>query len=196
MKKYLFAIIGLLLILLVALSFYSARLRRENARIKSNNLVLSSQLDTFRTELGESAARVDRLNLTLKEFKQQNQELNERIKMLDLRLKRVTSYSINGYESSINFTVPLQINPTLPGVPTEKRFTYVDTWNRVEGIIRSYSVNCAVTHKDTIDQIIYRVPRKFLFIRWGTKKVSQIITLRDTNSTIVYSKYIELQRKR
>ena len=196
MKKYLFAIIGLLLILLVALSFYTAHLRRENIRVKSNNLVLSSQLDTFRTALGESASRVDRLTLTVKEFKQQNQELNERIKMLDLRLRRVTSYSINGYESSINFTVPLQINPTLPGVPVEKRFTYIDTWNRVEGIIRSDSVNCAVTHKDTIDQIIYRVPRKFLFIRWGTKKVSQIITLRDTNSTIVYSKYIELQRKR
>ena len=195
MKKYLFAIVGILLVVVVSLSIYSAHLRKENIRIAGNNLVLSSRLDTFRTALGESASQVDRLQLTLREFKDQNQELNDRIKMLDLRLRRVTSYSINGYQSNINFTVPLYVNPTMPGVPVERRFTYFDTWNRVEGLIRSDSVKCSVTHKDTIDQIIYRVPRKFLFIRWGTKKVSQIITLRDTNSTIIYSKYIELQKQ-
>lgn len=195
MKKYLFTIVGILLVAVVSLSIYSAHLRKENIRIAGNNLVLSSRLDTFRTALGESASQVDRLQLTLREFKDQNQELNDRIKMLDLRLRRVTSYSINGYESNINFTVPLNVNPTMPGVPVERRFTYSDTWNRVEGLIRSDSVKCSVIHKDTIDQIIYRVPRKFLFIRWGTKKVSQIITLRDTNSTIIYSKYIELQKQ-
>lgn len=196
MKKYLFAIIAVLLAVVAVLCVYVSHLRDENSRIKSNNVVLSSQLDTFRTKLGESAAMVDRLSLTLGEFRQQNQELNERIKMLDLRLRRINSYSINGYQSSVTFTVPLTIASAMPGVSVERRFLWSDTWNRVEGVVASDSVKCSVVHKDTIDQIIYRVPRKFLFIRWGTKKVSQIITLRDTNSAIVYSRYIELQKKR
>lgn len=196
MKKYLFAIIAVLLAVVAVLCVYVSHLRDENSRIKSNNVVLSSQLDTFRTKLGESAAMVDRLSLTLGEFRQQNQVLNERIKMLDLRLRRVSSYSINGYQSSVTFTVPLTIASAMPGVSVERRFLWNDRWNRVEGVIASDSVKCSVVHKDTIDQIIYRVPRKFLFIRWGTKKVSQIITLRDTNAAIVYSKYIELQKMR
>lgn len=194
MKKYLFAAIGVLLFALAALGMYANNLRKDNLRIKSNNIVLSSQLDTFRTKLGESASMVDRLSLTVKEFRQQNQELAERVKMLDLRLRRVSSYSINGYESSVTFTVPLTTVFSMPNTKQEQRFTWSNTWNRVEGVIASDSVKCSVTHKDTIDQIIYRVPRKFLFIKWGTKKVSQIITLRDTNSSIVYSKYIELKK--
>lgn len=194
MKKYLFIIIAVLLIALAALGMYTNYLRKDNLRIKSNNVVLSSQLDTFRTRLGESASMVDRLSLTVKEFGQQNQQLAERVKMLDLRLRRVSSYSINGYESSVTFTVPLTTVSSMPNTKQEQRFVWNNTWNRVEGVIASDSVKCIVEHKDTIDQIIYRVPRKFLFIKWGTKKVSQIITLRDTNSSIVYSKYIELKK--
>lgn len=194
MKKYLFIIIAVLLIALAALGMYANYLRKDNLRIKSNNVVLSSKLDTFRTKLGESASMVDRLSLTVKEFGQQNQQLAERVKMLDLRLRRVSSYSINGYESSVTFTVPLTTVSSMPNTKQEQRFTWNNTWNRVEGVIASDSVKCIVEHRDTIDQIIYRVPRKFLFIKWGTKKVSQIITLRDTNSSIVYSKYIELKK--
>lgn len=194
MKKYLFIIIAVLLIALAALGMYTNYLRKDNLRIKSNNVVLSSQLDTFRTKLGESASMVDRLSLTVKEFGQQNQQLAERVKMLDLRLRRVSSYSINGYESSVTFTVPLTTVSSMPNTKQERRFVWNNTWNRVEGVIASDSVKCIVEHRDTIDQIIYRVPRKFLFIKWGTKKVSQIITLRDTNSSIVYSKYIELKK--
>lgn len=194
MKKYLFAAIGVLLIIVAVLCMYTSHLRRENTRIKGNNNILSSQLDTFRTKAGEAAAMVDRLSLTLSEFRQQNQELADRVKALDLRLRRINSYSINGYQSSVTFTVPLTIASVMPDAALKRRFCWSDTWNRVEGVIASDSVKCSVTHKDTIDQIVYRVPRKFLFIKWGTKKVSQIITLRDTNSSIVYSKYIELKK--
>ena len=51
-------------------------------------------------------------------------------------------------------------------------------------------------HRDTLDQVIYRVPRRFLFIRWGTKEIRQAVSVRDPKSTIVYSEYVVLKRER
>lgn len=46
--------------------------------------------------------------------------------------------------------------------------------------------------RDTLIQVVYRVPRKFLFFRWGTKAIRQKILSCNPYSQIVYDEYIEL----
>jgi len=53
-----------------------------------------------------------------------------------------------------------------------------------------------VTSTDTLRQIVHRVPRRFLFIRWGTKAIRQEIVSTNPHTRIVYTEYIDMRRKR
>lgn len=196
MIKWFLGIILILLTTVAVLFVNNKSLRTENTRLANNNRVLTADVDTFRTRLGQSVAQVESLNLTLEEFKQQNSSLAEHAQMLELKLRRINSYSINAMQSSVQFTVPLQTSLELPNNASVKQFVWNDTWNRVEGEVSPDSIKCSVKHIDTLDQIIYRVPKKFWFIKYGTKAIKQVVTLRDTNSKIEYSRYIVLKRER
>ena len=63
-------------------------------------------------------------------------------------------------------------------------------------MIRADSVSCRVVSVDTLQQIVHRVPRRFLFIRWGTKAIRQEVVSSNPHTNIVYTEYIELKRKK
>ena len=48
--------------------------------------------------------------------------------------------------------------------------------------------------EDTLRQIIHRVPRRFLFLRFGTKAVRQEIVSSNPHSRIVYTEYVRFER--
>ena len=65
--------LGIILALLatIAVLFTSIKsLKQENTRLTNNNRVLTADVDTFRTRLGQSVAQVESLNLTIAEFKE------------------------------------------------------------------------------------------------------------------------------
>ena len=62
-----------------------------------------------------------------------------------------------------------------PAWDTLRRFRWRDPWVTVEGSIGRDSVECRIRSVDTLRQVVHRVPRRFLFIRWGTKALRQQI---------------------
>ena len=60
--------------------------------------------------------------------------------------------------------------------------------------IRTDSVACRVESTDTLRQVVHRVPRRFLFIRWGTKALRQEIVSSNPHTRIVYSDYVKFER--
>lgn len=196
MKKYLLAILALLFIAICVLWQQNRRLKADYARVSANNAALIEDLDSFKTDNGQMAVTVQRLQLTLKEFKNQNQQLADQADLLRVRLRMMQSYSVNAMHSSVQFTVPLVVSSGKDMAIPVRMFRWADAWNSVDGVISGDSVSCSVQHRDTIDQIVYRVPRKFLFIRYGTKAIRQVVSLRDTSSRVEYSRYIELTRER
>ena len=78
--------------------------------------------------------------------------------------------------------------------PIEKHFTWCDPWVKVRGVICRDSIHCEIHSTDTLTQIVHRVPRRFLFFRWGTKAIRQEITSSNPHTRIVYSEYIRLKR--
>ena len=196
MNRYLSAALCIILAILVALIAENRAIRKENTRLQNNNTVLSAGIDTFRTALGQSVARVGELELTVKELRQHNNGLQERLAQLQIKPRRVQSLSINAITTSFNFAVPLQKKVILPSRQTVHTFTWKDPYNSVEGAIINDSVSCNVKHCDTLDQVIYREPRRFLFFRFGTKAIKQVVSARDPNTTIVYSEYIVLKREK
>lgn len=51
-----------------------------------------------------------------------------------------------------------------------------------------------IESRDTLRQIVHRIPRRFLFIRWGTKALRQEIISSNPHTRIVYSEYIRIER--
>lgn len=196
MNKYLSAILCFILAALIILIAENRAIRKENTRLQNNNAVLSTGIDTFRTALGQSVARVGELELTVKELQQHNDGLQERLAQLQLKPRRIQSLSINAIATSFNFAVPLQKEMILPSQQSVHTFKWKDPYNTVEGAIMNDSVSCSVKHCDTLDQIIYREPRRFLFFKFGTKAIKQVVSARDPNTTIVYSEYIVLKREK
>ena len=47
---------------------------------------------------------------------------------------------------------------------------------------------------DTLHQILHRVPRRLLFIRWGTKGVRQEIRSSNPHTRLVYADYVVIER--
>ena len=64
----------------------------------------------------------------------------------------------------------------------------------LEGEIGPDSVHCRVESIDTLHQVVYRIPRRFLFIRWGTKALRQQIASTNPHTRIVASEYVRIER--
>ena len=47
---------------------------------------------------------------------------------------------------------------------------------------------------DTLRQAVHRIPRRFLFIRWGTKAHRQEIVSTNPHTRIVYAEYVKIER--
>ena len=47
---------------------------------------------------------------------------------------------------------------------------------------------------DTLRQVVHRVPRRFLFIRFGTKAVRQEIVSSNPHTRIVYAEYVRFAK--
>ena len=181
----------LLLIFCVAIMRHSYR---EVARLSNNNEALSSETKLYKSRLDESAASVVALQLKLDEYRKQNARDAKRIRELGIRLRRVESVAKAATESRVEFSAPMCDTVILRD--TLKLFRWSDRWVRVEGVLCNGSVECSVESVDTLHQIIHRVPRKFLFIRYGTKAIRQEIVSSNPHTKVVYADYIELPKRR
>ena len=45
-------------------------------------------------------------------------------------------------------------------------------------------------------QVVHRVPKQWLFFRWGTKAIRQEVVSSNPHTKIVYSEYIELKKRK
>ena len=73
-------------------------------------------------------------------------------------------------------------------------FSHHTPWVHIEGEVRRDTLLLDYHSIDTLHQIVHRVPRKFLFFRFGTKAIRQEIISSNPHTKIVYSEYIELRR--
>ncbi len=166
----------------------------EVTRLRNNNEALSSETKFYKSRYNESTASVVALQLKLKEYRERDARNVQRIKSLGLRLRRVESVAKTATKSAVQFVAPCRDTVILRD--TLSLFRWSDEWVRVEGAIRGDSVECNVSSIDTLHQVVHRVPRRFWFIRYGTKSIRQEITSSNPHTHIVYAEYIELPKRR
>lgn len=167
---------------------------REAQRLDNNQEALMEQITLYRTRLNESAASVRVLQLRCEEYRRLRAEEQRRIRELGIKLRRVESAATTATRSKVEAAAPLRDTVIL--YDTLRYFEWRDPWVKIDGVVYRDSVECRVESVDTLRQVIHRVPRKLLFVKYGTKAIRQEITSSNPHTQIVYSEYIELKRWR
>ena len=201
MKRFLFIA---LLIASGLLWGQTARLRserRERRRLEANQTALMSDIEYYRTKEGKAAASNMVLNLRVSELEKLRAVDAESIRNLGIKLRRVESTARTATATVIELRSKLRDTAIVRETPagaavldSMRTFRWRDPWVTVEGLIDGDSVECAVRSIDTLRQVVHRVPRRFLFIRWGTKAIRQEVVSSNPHTRIVYTDYIQLNR--
>lgn len=187
-----------LLVVALAATLLSGKLLRtlhaENQRLRSNCEALTEDVTLYRTSAGESAATVRSLELMVDEFREQHRADAERIEALGIRLRRAESYAKSvaeqRYEASIRLRDTVVVHDTIT------IFEGGDRWSHIEGTIANDTLHYELRTIDTLHQVVHRVPRRWLFFRFGTRGIRQEIWSSNPNTQLVYTEYVELDRKR
>ena len=197
MKKILFWAAAVALVAIVVSGFIIAHLARENERLRRNESALRHGVELYRTESGRSAAAVEALEMEVAEFRELHRDAAKEIASLGIRLRRAEIVAQSVAVTTLTDTVVVRdtivISDTV--AVAARHFAAVDAWSRVEAILFGDSVQYAVRTIDTLHQVVHRVPRRFLFIPYGTKAIRQEVWSSNPNVELVYTEYIELSKR-
>ena len=71
-----------------------------------------------------------------------------------------------------------------------QQVSWSDPWMSLRGTIRGDSFTARIESRDTLQMIIHRVPKKFLFFRYGTKGVRMDVVSQNPHTRLSYPKVI------
>ena len=192
---------NILLILIVGLcagiAVLGGMLRQSNhevTRLSANQRALLSDAEYYRTRDSLSAASVERLQLTNREFERYCADLKLRVGELGIKVKRLQSVASTGIETKYNVIASIKDSTVLRDSTVILKCLEINTpYLVVSGCVENKAFTGSIVSRDTLDQIVHRIPHRFWFIKWGTKAVRQEIVCRNPYSSILYSEYIELR---
>lgn len=195
MNRILLAISVLLLSGIVILKGKLSELEQERDRLRDNQAALMAQTEQYRTADGKNAARVRQLELTVSELEEENGLIASTAEGLRLRLRQIESASAHATHTDVAAQTVIRDTLVIRDsiVTTMQGFLWSDSWTRVAGIIDGRDVKLAVSSRDTLVQIVHRVPHRFLFFTWGCKGIRQEIVSSNPHTTITYSEYIKVK---
>lgn len=199
MKKYLLIACVILAVLCASLLGAVRELTQEKDRLTGNQEALMEEVQYYQDEAGRQAASVQRLELSKSELEAYNGELTQRIEDLNIKLKRVQAATTTATQTNVE--IKTIIKDTIiyrdTGMLVLPAIKWQDPWVNVDGIIKPDStVDLSIQSVDTLFQVVHRVPKKFWFIKYGTKAILQEITSSNPHTKIVYSEYIELEGRK
>lgn len=195
MNKISIYLIGILSLAVGTLYWQLDKTITEKQRLSNNQEALLSDVDHYKTESGKNAASVQKLELTKSELEKYNVDLKETISDLNLKINRIQAAATTATQSNYKIKTVVKDSIVYRDVPVKlQRIDFRDPYIDLTGTIDSGTFSGDITTRDTLVQIIHRVPKKFLFIKYGTKAIRQEVVSKNPYSKIVYTEYIELKK--
>lgn len=174
--------------------------KKEIERLEQNQIALSDTLKTYKTKDGKNAASIAELTLSNKEFKELCGEQKKIIDELGIKVSRLQNISTTGTDTNVKVETILKdttiyvVRDSIMILKPAKNFSWSDTWNRIEGYIESDTIHCNYNGVDTLTVAAVRVPKKFLFFRWGTKRIDVHIVNTNPKTAITYNKTVKITK--
>lgn len=185
--------IGLFIIMLgmvCTISFQAKYIKKQKAnieRLDGNVTALTTDINHFKVNDSLNAATIQSLNITVSEFKDMNIEAKKTIDALNIKYKRLLkvnqTITQENQDLLLNKTIDTLIlkDTIVKTVSASYRSPYLDL--DIYDLGNQYQVR--YESRDTIDQILENIPKKFLFIRYGTKGFKTTYVNRNPNANIV-----------
>lgn len=199
----------LILVVLSAVLYWSVssnrRKAREIDRLSNNQEALLTDLQIVKDKYGNEVARVQALELSKNEFEKLFNEQSKIAEGLRLKIKRLESYIQTSVETKDSVTIEVQPPIIVKDTNSVVRpFLFSDGWVELKGELTidgeksidpaKIRMNYSVT--DTLDVMVYREPKKFLFIRYGIKRLDCYIYPRNPNSKVVMGSCVLMKNRK
>lgn len=199
MNKYLIIICAVLGIACATLWGVNGRLKTEKERLAGNQQALLEKAEYYETEAGKSAASVQRLQLSHSELEDNYSQVCKVADDLRIKLKRMEAATTTQTKTEVEVEATVKDSvvrrdDTLPPLKLQT-IEWKDPWVSVTGELAGKNLKLNISSVDTLTQIVWRVPKRFWFIKYGTKAIRQEIVSSNPHTKIVYSEYIELESK-
>lgn len=196
---------------LVAFLAYSD-MKADRDRLKENQSLLlhNGEVEIKLTNTGSSQASVPALTLRSSEFRQSGDTLLQVAKAAGIKASRISEAATAATATHVDFktrvfrtvvhdtlrdTVLCPASP-LPALTPSKQLqlSWNDPWVSLSGTITDSIFHGSLTSNDTLDIIVHRVPKRFLFFRFGCRQVRMDIISRNPHTRLTYARYLQLIR--
>lgn len=191
-KKYLGHILCVIVLVLAWLLFNQERAEKE--RYKANQTALLSDVAYYKTENERNVASVRALTLTKSEIETYNKNLAERCDELEISLRRLISANITNMQTDYHLVGELRDSLILRynTIDTLRCMDYDDSYLTFSACVDSAGMYVAdIISRDTVTAIVHRIPRRFLFFKFGTKEVRQEVHCANPRTQIITTQYVE-----
>lgn len=198
LSKFCIGVILWLTIWVAGLVIKVHQVKKELSRVENNYNALAFENEEFKSSLGRSTLQCRDLQLTNSELKENNEELQSKLKGALSKIKEsakdlgISTSRIERAEVVESKTI-VEVNTEVETTDSTKTFKWNDGYVKVEGLLYKDSVNCLVESNDTIIQILERVPKRFLFFKFGTKYIRQSIQSLNPHTKLVYATSITIR---
>ena len=182
------------LLLLVLVPFFIvmglrelSQMREENERLNKNQDVLlhNGEVEIGHTSDGKATASSTALQLRASDLKKKPDSLlavtQQKLKIKNSRLMAAASAST---ATMVDVEVPADSTIV----------TWSDPWIRLHGTIERDTFKAHIEVRDTLQMIVHRVPRRFLFFRWGTKAVRMEVVSQNPHTQLQYPRLIIVEK--
>lgn len=199
---------ALLMLLFAGLAFFAVRscisIKADRDRLCNNqNLLLhNGNVEISETASGRSRASVPALNIRPSEFRRSGDALLKVAKSAGIKSSRISDAATAATVTRADIVANLSsiqvddsasnLSARLPVNSSTRQLSWSDPWLSISGTISDSLIRCSVSVSDTLDIIVHRVPRRFLFFRFGCREVRMDIISRNPHTRLTYARYYKL----
>lgn len=193
------------LALFAFIAYRNMKADRDRLRENQNILLHKGTVDIKQTNTGLSQASVPALTLRSSEFRQSGDTLLQVAKAAGIKTSRITEAATASTATSVKFktrifqtivhdtvrdTVARSLTTFLPS--RQLQLSWNDPWVSLSGTIADSIFHGSITSVDTLDIIVHRVPKRFLFFRFGCKQVRMDVVSRNPHTQLTYARFLQL----
>lgn len=181
-------------------------LRGEAERTKENQDILlhNGKVEIGRTQSGRPRASVQAITLKTSDLKRNPDSLLAvNRKELKIKNSRIMAAATTSTTTRVDVKAAIQPVPhdtcsrSLSGLyrpPDVSQVSWSDPWITLRGDIEGDSMQVHIESRDTLQMIVHRVPKKFLFFRYGTKGVRMEVVSQNPHSRLSYPRIIMFKK--
>lgn len=178
----------------------------ESERTKENQDILlhNGRVEIGRTQSGRPRASVPAITLKTSDLKRNPDSLLAvNRKELKIKNSRIMAAATTSTTTQVDVKAAIRPVPhdtcsrSLSGLyrpPDVSQVSWSDPWITLRGDIEGDSMQVHIESRDTLQVIVHRVPKKFLFFRYGTKGVRMEVVGQNPHSRLSYPRIIMFKK--